>query len=163
MKDLKLDDVAFCPSLGEWDKETMTLRMSVWNMFVFGKKAEEKVSHLAETAGSLPLFGGHLVYSIKFTNTSMKEASITTNVGVGNLLISFPMWEIDATPDGTVKSEQPGDVYYRWSSIAGFETGTYYPVRIMADDGTKHKDRYEQMKLKEGPKSTTFQRFKTVC
>jgi len=163
MKDLALDDVAFCPSLAEWDEDTLTAKMSVWNMFVFGKKQEEVVSHLAETAAAIPVLGGSLVYSIIFTNDTMKEADIKTNIGIANGLVSFPMWSIPETPDKTIQEKKPGDIFFRLSSIAGFETGTYFPVRIMDDDGTKHTDRYEFMKKAEGPKLTTFQRFKSPC
>lgn len=163
MKDLTLSDVAFCPSLGEYDNATKTIRLSVWNMFVFGKQPNEEVAKLAEEATAFLKVGGPLVYSIVFTNRSFTAANIYTSNSMLNTLINFPMYEIDETPDRTVKKVKDGDIFARPSSIAGFSQATYYAVRIMEDDGSPNLERYNLMKEQENPKGTTIVRYRSIC
>lgn len=168
MMNIKLSDVAFCPSRGEWDKETQTLRMTVWKDFVFRKTGAEKVHGLTKLVTWCSA-GGPLVYKMRFSN-NFTNAKITTNNGAYNQLIKFPMEELAETPDGEVKSSATGDVYSRPSFFFGVEAkfAQYYAVRIMEEGGRVNLANYKLMQKKEWYMGGTFVNYDgedagTVC
>jgi len=165
MYNLTIDDVAFCTSLAEWDEKTLTARLAVWTHFVIRKKPEEKVPHLSETVAKLPVVGGPLIYTLAFTDATYTSASITTNLRLANALINFPLTELDETPGGEVKREQPGDIFDRPSFFFGVQAkkARYYAVRIMDDAGNVHRERYNLMKEKEAVYGGTLMRYAPRC
>lgn len=172
MKGLALSDVAFCGSLGEWDAETLTVRIPVWMGFVIGRQPEEEVPQLAlDTSGMGSRFsvmgfalGRHpLIYSIRFTNSSLKEAVIIPSARIFNAISRHPMIELPATEDGTLPSERPGDIWDRPSFMFGFYHGKYEAVKVMYDDGTLHHQRISAMRAQEMNSNVTYMRYAPTC
>jgi len=181
MKDLELPDVAFCPSLGEWEGrgggKGGTLKLAVWTHFVFRKEASEVVAGLAQKAAKLPFpISGPLIYTIDFPDDSFTHASIYTNSVLINRFIKFPLEELPQTEDGKVVSQKKGDVWNR-PSFFGFGIFTdwlkfensasrYYAVRVMDDDGTINQGTYSMMKkaeMSQTKEGGSFVRYASEC
>lgn len=177
MKDLALPDVGFCPSLGEWDAKTRSLRLAVWTHFVFRKEATEEVPHLAESVAKLPWpISEPLIYTIEFTDDTFTNANIYTNSVIVNRFIKFPLTELAKTEDGLVVSEKRGDIWNR-PSFFGFgiftdwlkfesKSGRYYAVRVVDDDGKVNPKTYEMMKAAETAQTKaggSFVRYASEC
>jgi len=170
MKDLALDDVAFCGSLGEWDAETLTARLPVWSTFVVGKQPEEEVPQLIEDIAGQGwshrslLLGAHaLIYSITFTNSSLTEAHISPSHHLFNAISTFPMLELQTTADGSFATERPGDLFSRPSFFFGREAPPYEAVKVMYDDGTLHMERISAMRADHMNDQVTYMRYGTTC
>lgn len=178
MKDLQLDDVAFCPSLGEWDPETRSAKLAVWTHFVFRKAEGDDVAELAKGAAKVSFnWNKPLVYTITFTDDTFTTANIVTNAPVMNFWIKFPLQELQQTEDGQVVSKKQGDVFDRPSFFGPNFFGTgwfktdalskdsrYYAVRVMDDDGTVHQDVYNLMKdAEKRDTGAVFVRYDTQC
>jgi len=181
MKDLKLDDIAFCPSLGEWNATTRSLRLAVWTHFVFRRKktgkltnfarsftrnkGEEDVPLIAKKAAWIPFVRKPLIYTITFSDDSFTYADIWTNSKVANTFIKFPLEEMTETDDKMIKKEKRGDIWNRPSFFGlgslkfGAESQRYYAVRVMNDDGTVHRERYEMMKKAENDQTEEGENF----
>lgn len=162
MKDLKLDDVAFCPSLGEWDAKARSLKLAVWTHFVYRKGKGVDVPLMAQAAAKLPL-----IYTITFIDDTFTKANIWTNKMWANALIRFPLDELNKTEDGQCVRKEQGDVWNRPSFFFKFyePKGTrYYAVRVMYDNGTVRQDVYDHMKkAEERDDGSTFVRYDTQC
>lgn len=172
MKGLALSDVAFCGSLGEYDPETFTVRIPVWMGFVVGREPDEEVPQLIlDVSGMGSRFSvmgfalgrSALVYSIQFTNASLSEAVIRPSATVFNAISRHPMIELQATEDGTLKSERPGDIFDRPSFFFGFYHGKYEAVKVMYDDGTLHPERVAAMRASEMGNNVTYMRYAPTC
>jgi len=170
MKDLTLADVAFCGSLGEWDAETLTARLPVWSAFVVGKEPEEEVPHLIELvagqglSASALLLGRHaMIYSITFTNSSLKEAYISPSHHLFDAISHFPMVELQTTADGSFATERPGDLFIRPSFLLGRPAAPYEAIKVMYDDGTLHMPRVSAMRADHINDQVTYMRYGTTC
>lgn len=174
MKDLPLTDIAFCPSLAEWNATTRTARMPVWASFVVGRESHEEVpalilgvsgkGTLLTTPGEKLMLGNTvLIYSIQFTDDTFKKAIITPNAPVFNTVTTHHMTELDQTPDGRIVSEKRGDIWDRPSWALGvISIKNYYAVRVMDDDGTIHEERAKMMREAENS-DITYMRYAPTC
>lgn len=174
MKDLALTDIAFCPSLAEWNETTLTARMPVWASFVVGRESHEEVPQLiVDVSGKgkpWTLFGfgigeNVLIYSIQFTNRTFKEAIITPSAPIFNAISRHTMTELDQTPDGTIASEKKGDIFDRPSWFLGLniDSKNYEAVRVVDDDGNIHPQRAKMMRDAENPNGVTYMRYAPNC
>jgi hypothetical protein len=172
MKDLPLQDVAFCTSLAEFDPETLTAKLAVWEHFVFRRHEGEKVPHLVKKAAHLHLAGGYpLTYTLKFSNDTLRYADIKTNSAVINPFINFPLIEVEKTPDETCVSHAPGDIFSRpcffgldaLGATTDFGEAPYYAVRIMDGDGKLNEENYKLMQEAEAPTGDKFVRYAQMC
>lgn len=174
MKDLALADIAFCPSLAEWNETTLTARMPVWSSFVVGRQTYEEVPQLIlDVSGKgkpWTLFGfglgeNVLIYSIQFTNDTFKEATITPSAPIFNAISRHTMTEVDQTPDGKVEKVEKGDIFDRPSWILGinFESKNYHAVRVVDDEGNIHQQRAKMMRDAENPNDLTYMRYAPSC
>lgn len=152
MMNLSVADVAFCTSLAEWDSETMTGTLEPWTMFVARKEVWETVPSWFTTIQKIAgwAYTKSFLFTLKFKDSSFREATITTNNPVLNFFESFPLRDVPETPDGLVKSEKPDDILYRPTLLFNmFTFSEYWAVRIMDGDGHVHQERYALMKQLE--------------
>lgn len=172
MKGLGLSDVAFCPSLAEWDAERLTARLPVWMTFVVGKQPEEEIPQLIlDTSGmgsraTLMGFalGKHpLIYHIQFLNSSLTEAIIVPSAWLFRTISRHPMIQKDVTDDGTFTADHPGDIFDRPSFFFGRSFGSYEAVKVMYDDGTVKEDVVTAMRAAEIPNNVTYMRYAPTC
>jgi len=172
MKDLALDDIAFCPSLAEWDAATLTARMPVWSSFVVGRKSEEEVPQLILdvsgkgkpwTVKGFGIGSNILIYSIKLVNDTLKEGTIEASAPIFNSISYHTLKELDQTPDGKVVKEEPGDILERKTWMFGIQTKGYYAVRVMDDNGKIHEERAKMMREVEGKHNITYMRYPPNC
>jgi len=160
MMELGLPDLSFCTSLAEWNNDTLTAILPEWSTFIFRKESWETVSSLAAGVAKTRYY-----YYLKFTDSSLSRATITTNYHLFNAAINMPLIELQETPGGQVKSELPGDIFQRPSHVFGRDLGVYYPVRIMYDGGRVHQARYSLMKQMEAQRavSASLVHYATGC
>lgn len=165
MKGLSLSDVAFCGSLGEWDAETLTARLPVWSTFIAGKETDEDVpSMIMSISGVRNRRKIPMIYSLQFTNSSLKEAEINPNARFLDAISYFPMYELSETADGSLTSEHPGDIWSRPSFFFHFfSPPPYEAVRVMYDDGTLNMDRASAMRADLVQREVTYMRYAPVC
>jgi len=172
MKGLALSDVGFCGSLGEWDAQTLTVRIPVWMGFVVGREPGEDIPQLIlDTSGMGSRFSAFgfalgrspLIYNIRFTNSSLTEARIFPSARIFNMISRHPMVEKKATDDGTILSERPGDIFDRPSFFFGQFHGKYEAVKVMYDDGTFNEDRVTKMRAEELSGNFTYMRYAPSC
>jgi len=172
MKNLSISDIAFCGSLGEWDAETLTVRIPVWMGFIVGREPEEEVPQLILDVSGMgsrfTTFGfalgkSPLIYSIRFTDSSMTEARIYPSAFLFNLISRHPMIEKNVTDDGTLMSERPGDIWDRPSFFFGQFADKYEAVKVMYDDGTFNEERVSAMRAAEMNNNVTYMRYAPSC
>jgi len=172
MKGLALDDIAFCPGIAEWDAETLTARMPVWSSFVVGRQSWEEVPQLIlDTSGrgkpwTLHGFGigeNVLIYSIKFSNNTFTQATITPNAPIFRTLGFHDMTEMDQTKDGKITSQKKGDIFERKTWMAGIQTKGYEAVRVMDDDGVIDQHIAAMMRETETKLNITYMRYAPSC
>jgi hypothetical protein len=172
MKGLHLDDVAFCLGLAEWNAETLTARIPVWSSFVVGRQAWEEVPELTlETSGrgkpwTIHGFGigdNVLIYSITFTNDTLKQAEIVPNAPIFRTVGYHDLREIDQTADGKIVSKKKGDIFDRNTWIVGIHTSWYEAVRVMDDNGVIDEEIATMMRATEANLNITYMRYAPTC
>lgn len=147
MKGSNPKDVAFCTTRAEWDPVALTAKLSPWTDFVWRKRDNQDYV--------TPWKHGPLVYTLTFTDATLKHANITTNSGAINMIATLPLIEVDQTDDGLVVSKKKGDVFARPSRMLGHDIAKYFAVRIVDDAGNVHPDWYKMMSEEEHVVDTT--------
>lgn len=125
LKDMKLEDVAVCLSLGTWDSHKRVLTLEVATSFVF--KNSWAGDRLAQSIGSVGMY-----YEFQFSDAGLTYADITPhgrgigkiNMALMNAVTKFPLKE-EASSHGS------GDFWVRPSYFEGIHTDTYYVWRIL--------------------------------
>jgi hypothetical protein len=160
LKDLPLEDVAACFSLGTWNQEKLELRVGVFDTFTFLANEEGK-------ALGKRLYYCGMTYRMTFTNASLVEADIKA-YAEGSLgqriggwlgttlfrkLLEFPMIEL---PGGAA-----GDIWDRpsYSRITGEKIGGYTPVRMLTGKLQVKEDVNAQFVAVESKKNDNIIRY----
>jgi hypothetical protein len=150
-------EVAFCTTGADYDKETLTAKLSPMFDFVYRKWDNETVPKGVEMMEG----ARHMYYTLNFRNESMTYANIT--LPPVTLLMKMPLIEAQETDDGLISSKKKGDLFARPSFLFGKQIAKYDAVRIVDDEGTVNSEWYKMMEGAEHRVKSSFMRFEQDC